>query len=220
MIGLPDPPLESLLVEVDDGQRERYACRPRFVRSAMISMSSVVTERIAPKPKATAQSTVKFTIPVLIVPGCSFGEGQPQRRLPRVSAPGRRFQPRPFALSRFPRQQPKVTPAGTANSRSSFSCLILFTFPHGYRKVALQQPFWGDVSKFTRRRRRRDLRDVGGTRIQRCHRQRGRPGHCLLCDQRSILPATLSRNAVQSVPTTAIPDATRRRTAVLGAPVN
>jgi hypothetical protein len=63
-----------------------------------------------------------------------------------VSAPGCPFPPRSFALNRFPPQQPQVTPAVTENSHSSFSCLILFAFPQGYRKVALQQPFWGDVS--------------------------------------------------------------------------
>jgi hypothetical protein len=54
-----------------------------------------------------------------------------QRRLPRVSAPGRPFPPRSFAFNTLTPQQPKVTPAGTANR--PFSPLVA-CFQHVYAR--------------------------------------------------------------------------------------
>jgi hypothetical protein len=50
-IWLPEHPLETLLVEVEDGQMERCACRPCLVRFVMFSMCSAVSERPVPNRK-------------------------------------------------------------------------------------------------------------------------------------------------------------------------
>jgi radical SAM protein with 4Fe4S-binding SPASM domain len=62
----PEHQLQTLLAEVEEGQRERFARRPCFVRFAMFSMCFVVTEHPFPNrkllPKRPSISRILFSL--------------------------------------------------------------------------------------------------------------------------------------------------------------
>ena len=75
-IWLPEHPLETLLVEVEDGQMERCACRPCLVRFVMFSMCSAVSERPVPNRKPLPKRPSSSQSRSSLRPDVVFGDGQ------------------------------------------------------------------------------------------------------------------------------------------------
>src|ERR1035437_4933163 len=90
MIWLPEHPLETLLVEVEDGQMERCVCRACLVRFVMFSMCSAVSERHVqdrkPLPKRPASSQSRSPLRPEVV--LARNEGQGMWSVTRVPCPG------------------------------------------------------------------------------------------------------------------------------------